>query len=581
MIILGLNAYHADSSAAIIKDGKLIAAVEEERLNRIKHWSGFPCRSIKFCLDQARVSLEDVDYIALNRDARANLHKKLIFVLTKRPSLSLIKSRFSNMRKVADIKSTFREKFDIDPDKIKNKIINIEHHTAHLSSSFFVSEFDEAALVSIDGFGDFTSVMVAIGRGNNIEPIYQINFPHSLGIFYSALTQFLGFPNYGDEYRVMGLAGFGCPEYLDKTKQIVKLLPKGRFKLNLKYFQHYLNIENLKWYNTTPKFGKLYSNDLEELFGPPRKKKQAMTDHYKNIAASVQAMYEISLFHILNHVYDITGIKNLCFSGGCAMNSLANGKIFDNTSFKDIYIPAGAYDAGGAIGASYYVYNQQLNKPRNFDGNSVYLGPQYSPDLIEKMLESKKEELVNVSINKLGTYEDLTSCVAKHLADGKIVGWFQGRMEWGARALGNRSILADPRREDMRDIINSKIKFREMFRPFAPSIMQEYVGDYFECDYPAPFMQKVYPIKKSKQNLIPAVTHVDGTGRLQTVNKKQNSLYWQLINSFYQLTGVPIVLNTSFNENEPIVCKPQEALNCFLRTDMDILIIENFMIERQ
>ncbi|MAG85806.1 MAG: carbamoyltransferase [Flavobacteriaceae bacterium] len=580
MYILGLNAYHGDSSAAIIKDGKLIAAIEEERLNRIKHWSGFPFESIKFCLDKAEVSLQDIDYIALNRDARANLHKKFLFVLTKRPSLNLIKNRFTNMRKVADIISTFSEKFDIDSGKLKNKIIHVEHHTAHLASSFFVSEFNEAALVSIDGFGDFTSVMAATGRGNNIEPIYQVNYPHSLGVFYSALTQFLGFPKYGDEYRVMGLAGFGSNEYLDKMKEIVQLLPKGRFKLNLKYFQHYRNIDNLKWYNTAPDFGRLYSNALTKLFGPPRKKDEAITDHHKNIAASAQALYESALFHILNHVYRITETINLCLSGGCAMNSLANGKIFDKTSFTDIYIPAGAYDAGGAIGASFFVYNQLLNNPRSFIMNNTCYGPQYTSDFIGEILEERKEDIAAFSITKYDDYNELISQSAKHLANGEIVGWFQGRMEWGARALGNRSILADPRREDMRDIINSKIKFREMFRPFAPSIMEEYVGDYFECDYPAPFMQKVYPIKKEQQHLIPAVTHVDGTGRLQTVNQKQNPLYWQLINSFYKLTSVPMVLNTSFNENEPIVCNPQEALNCFLRTDMDIIVIENFIIKR-
>lgn len=580
MIILGLNAYHGDSSAAIIKNGKLIAAIEQERLNRIKHWAGFPYESIQYCLEQAQIFLEDVDYIAINRNARANLHKKVLFIFTKRPSLNLIKNRFSNMRKVTNIAVTLSEKFNVTPSVIKPKIVNVEHHTAHLASSFFVSKFDQAALVSIDGFGDFTSVMVAIGKGNKIEPLYQINFPHSLGIFYSALTQFLGYPRYGDEYKVMGLSGFGSPEHFDKMEQVVHLLPEGKFKLNLKYFQHYLNTDNLKWHNIAPEFGRLYSDALPELLGAPRDANDEITDHYKNIAASVQSMYEKAMLHILRHVGDVTGMDNLCFAGGCAMNSLANGKIFDNTSFKDVYIPAGAYDAGGAIGAAFYVYNQQLNNPRTFDGDAVYLGPQYSTSAIEEILENKKDELANISINKTDTYEDLASCVANHLADGKIVGWFQGRMEWGARALGNRSILADSRREDIRDMINSKIKFREMFRPFAPSILEEYVGQYFERDNPAPFMQKVYPIKKDKRKVIPAVTHVDGTGRLQTVSKEQNPLYWQLINDFKRITGVPIILNTSFNENEPIVCKPEEALSCFLRTDMDVLALDKFVITR-
>jgi len=581
MNILGLNAYHGDSSAAIIVDGQLVAAVEEERFKRVKHWAGFPRDSIEYCLAQADIGLGDVDFIALNRNTRANLHKKILFTLRRRPSLNLIKNRLFNMHKIAGIKKTFSRQFNVDIDKIKAKVFNVEHHMAHLASCFFVSGFDEAALVSIDGFGDFTSVMVARGGEGRITPIYQINYPHSLGIFYSAFTQFLGFPKYGDEYKVMGLAGFGKPLYLDKMQDIVLLKSNGCFALNLRYFQHHLSGDNMQWYNTSPKFGQLYSANLCKLFGEPRAYDRQFNSHYENIAASVQAMYEMTLFRILNYAYQRTNCRNLCLAGGCAMNSLANGKIFDNAPFTELYIPPAAHDAGGAIGAAYFVYNQVLGLPRQFQMDTAYWGPQYSNKYITKILSEGDIGSEGLSIREIEDNDELIRETATYLSDGKIVGWFQDRMEWGARALGNRSILADPRRADMRDIINLKIKMREPFRPFAPSILQEYAGQYFEKDYPDPFMLKVYPIKKEKQEIIPAVTHVDGTGRLQTVSRESNPLYYKLINKFFELTGVPVLLNTSFNENEPIVCKPEEALDCFLRTSMDVLILGNFVIERK
>lgn len=581
MYILGLNAYHGDSSAAILKDGQLIAAVEEERFLRIKHWSGFPRESIKYCLEHAGLKLRDLEYIALNKNTKANLHKKILFTLKNRPSLDLIKNRLSNMNKIAGIKNTIAEEFSVDILDIKAKIFNVEHHKAHLASSFFVSEFDESTLVSIDGFGDFTSVMVGKGQANRIKPLYQVNYPHSLGIFYSAFTQFLGFPKYGDEYKIMGLAGFGEPTYLDKMKDVILLKLKGRFALNLKYFKHHLSGDKMQWHNTAPSFGTLYSDHFCEVFGSPRDKDGKIDSHYKNIAASVQAMYEKVLFHILNHTHKLTHCDNLCLAGGCAMNSLANGKIYDNTPFTEIYIPPGAHDAGGAIGAACFVHNHVLGLPRNFSMKTAYWGPQYNNEYIATVLDENNIKLDGLAVNKIDSSSKLIAKTAKCLADGKIVGWFQGRMEWGARALGNRSILADPARLDMRDIINSKIKRRETFRPFAPSILEEHVGKYFEKTYPDPFMQKVCPIRKEKQQAIPAVTHVDGTGRLQTVNKKTNALYWSLINCFYELTGMPILLNTSFNENEPIVCRPEEALDCFLRTNMDVLILGNFMVERK
>jgi len=581
MIILGINAYHGDSSAAIIEDGKLIAAAEEERFRRTKHWAGFPIEAIKYCLSESQATPDSIDYIAVNRNPHANLRKKIFFILKNRPSFSLIKSRLSNTLKVAGIKKTLSEEFGIGTDTVKAKVSNVEHHLAHLASSFFVSGFDEATLVSIDGFGDFTSLMVGKGRGNKIKPLSQVNFPHSLGIFYSAFTQFLGFPKYGDEYKVMGLAAFGRPEYADKLEDVVRLAPNGRFELNLEYFRHHIEDDHMQWYNTSPTFGRLYSDRLRDLFGEPRGSDTKINSHHKNIAASVQATYENALFHILKHAYKLTGCSNLCLAGGCALNSVANGKIRNETPFTEIYIPSAAHDAGGAIGAAYYVYNQILNLPRSFTMETSYWGPEFNDGQIEKHLELNRSVLASCRVEHVENKEELYKRTAKSISDGRIVGWFQGRMEWGPRALGNRSILADPRRENIRDLINRKIKIRESFRPFAPSILEEYVGDYFEHYAPEPFMLKVYPVKKEKRKIIPAVTHFDGTGRLQTVSKQTNRSFWQLIRRFHTLTGVPVLLNTSFNENEPIVCTPEEALDCFLRTEMDILVLGSFMIERK
>jgi carbamoyltransferase len=411
---------------------------------------------------------------------------------------------------------------------------------------------------------------------------YEVNYPHSLGIFYSAFTQFLGFPKFGDEYKVMGLSAYGKPKYLKKMEEIVILKPRGRFELNLEYFQHYKTGDQMQWYNTAPSFGRLYSDKLYDLFGPERKKEQKITSYYMDVTASVQAMYEKASFHILNYAYELTGNSNLCLAGGSALNSLANGKIYDNTPFiKRIYIQPAAHDGGGAVGAAYYLYNHILDKPRNFIMKSAFYGPQYSDEYISKTLNENTKDLNGISINKIDNTDELIRKTAKYLSKGKIVGWFQGRMEWGPRALGNRSILVDPRRREMIDILNARIKKREWFRPFAPSILEEYTSEYFEKDYPAPFMIRVYPIKKEKQSIIPAVTHIDGTGRLQTVNRNDNPLYWKLINEFKNLTGVPVLLNTSFNENEPIVCTPEEALDCFLRTRMDILVLGNYILERQ
>ncbi|MDD5449787.1 MAG: carbamoyltransferase [Candidatus Omnitrophica bacterium] len=581
MIILGINAYHPDSSACIIKDGRLIAAVEEERFLRIKHWAGFPKESIRYCLKEAGIGLEEIDYIVLNRDPRANFYKKVIFALLNRPSFSLVRDRLHNMLKIETFKDTLSKEFLIPKEKIKAKIYTVEHHRAHLASSFFVSPFEHATVISIDGFGDFTSCMAAKGNGNKLEVLYEINYPHSLGIFYTAFTQFLGFDKFGDEYKVMGLCAYGKPDCVKEMEDILMLKPHGRFALDLSYFSFYKSRDCMLWNNAAPVLERLYSDKLIEKFGPPRRYEEEITPAHLNIAASVQRIYEKAFFHILNYAYERTKIYNLCLAGGCALNSLANGQLFDNTPFKEVYIQPAASDAGGSLGAAYYLYCQLMGNKRIFVMDKAYWGSSFSEKEMKAAIDEKKNQLNTCSIERIEDEDELCRKTAGFIAQGKIIGWFQGRMEWGPRALGNRSILVDPRKKDMKDILNARIKKREWFRPFAPSILLEKVSEFFEKDYPDPFMLKVYPIKMEKRSLIPAVVHADGTGRLQTVKKEENPLYWKLIKEFENITGVPVLLNTSFNENEPIVNTPIEALDCFLRTKMDVLVMGKFLITRQ
>jgi carbamoyltransferase len=495
-----------------------------------------------------------------------------------------VKDRLKNATRVRDIKTALSFEFGVLSKNIKARIHHVEHHVAHLGSAFFVSPFDKAAVVSVDGFGDFVGAMWGYGEGNKLEVEDRIFFPHSLGLFYLALTQYLGFPKYGDEYKVMGLSSYGEPSYLDKMRQIVLLDNNGKFNLNLDYFIHHSEGITMTWEGGEPKMGPVYSKVMEKALGPARHyRDEPITKHHEDIAASMQSMYEEAFFNLLNYVYKETKTPYLCLAGGCAMNSVANGKIFDKTPFREVYIQAAAGDAGGALGAAYYVWHQILNKPRDFVMEHAYWGPGFTEEEVEKLLKLRSEELEKnkCEIKKIENKDELCRETAKEIADGKVVGWFQGRMEWGPRALGNRSIVVDPRRAEMKDVLNARIKRREPFRPFAPSILFEKTGEYFEKDYPDPFMIKVYPVRPEKRSVIPAVTHIDGTGRLQTVRRKDNPLYWQLIKEFENLTGVPVVLNTSFNENEPIVCTPQEALDCFLRTKMDVLVLGNFFITRK
>lgn len=575
MIILGINAYHADSSAAIFVDGKLIAASEEERFRRIKHWAGFPNQSINFCLKEAGVSIDQVDHICIGRDPSAKFWKKAKYVLkslTKKNTL--IFDRLNNREKIKSLETEFKEYFFVSEDVIKRKLINVEHHRSHLASAFFASPFEESAILSIDGSGDFTTTMVALGRGNQIEILDSIDFPVSAGLFYSAFTQYLGFPHYGDEYKVMGLAPYGVPEYVDEIRKILKFTDDGLFDWDKAYFKN-PNEMKLEYYNNIPTVSTLFSQKMIEVFGPVRLAGEILTQKHKNIAASVQRVCEELILHMLNHLQKKTGLKNICIAGGVAQNSVANGKIIENTKFENLYIPSAGHDAGISMGSALYAYNHILKQPRSEAIYSAYTGSRFSNEEIEIFLKSRNIEYVRLDDAEL--YDRVT----EKLIEPGVVGWFSGRAEFGPRALGGRSIIADPRNSQAKELLNSKIKRRESFRPFAPSILKEYVSEYFTKVEDVPFMEKVFPIKPEKYGVIPAVTHVDGTGRLQTVDKNVSPRYYALINRFREKTGVPILLNTSFNENEPIVNTPAEALDCFLRTQMDMLVLENCLIERK
>jgi carbamoyltransferase len=575
MIILGINAYHADSSAAIFVNGKMIAAIEEERFRRVKHWAGFPSMAIQFCLNEAGVTIEQVDHIAIGRDPKAKLFKKLLFLLRNPTgSFRVVKERFANSKKVASLEEEFHFLTGVNKVLIKQRIHQVEHHRSHLASAFFASPFKEAALLSIDGSGDFSTTMLGIGKGNNIQVIDSIDFPHSLGIFYTAFTQLLGFPHYGDEYKVMGLAPYGNSRYLDKLRKVVKLTSDGLFKLDLSYFRSATKGVISYGDDNIPTVASMFSSKMESEFGSVRKKDEALTQDHKDLAASVQRFTEEVIFHLLNSLQKRTGLSNVCIAGGVAQNSVANGKISRSTTFKNIYIPSAGHDAGISMGAALYVQHHVLKQPRQPAILTAYTGSCFSNHEIEQLLKEK-----GISYRKVEDAE-LYELVSERLINSGVIGWFSGRAEFGPRALGGRSILADPRRNDAKDLLNAKIKRRESFRPFAPSILKEYVDEYFEVNDAVPFMEKVFPIRKTKHQFIPAVTHVDGTGRLQSVDKEVSPRYYALIDAFRRKTGVPILLNTSFNENEPIVNSPQEALDCFLRTSMDMLVMENIVVER-
>jgi carbamoyltransferase len=577
MNILGINAYHGNASAAIVCDGRLVAAVEEERFNRVKYAAGFPAQAIRYCLKEAGLELKDIDHVAVPRNPYARLGTKLFYAM-RMPSFA--RERIKVLTKFTGIPEALAQAFDMDPAKVTARFHRVEHHQAHLASAFFVSPFERAALLSADGLGDFASTMWGSGTGSRMKIEGTIAFPHSLGLFYSAVTQYLGFLKFGDEYKVMGLAAYGEVEQLEAFRDMVRANGDG-FRLGLEYFTHHRTGPEMSWAEAdkTPVQGKLFSEEMEKLLGPKRNPEEPLEQRHKNLATALQARLEEVYLGMLKKLAERTGLKAVCLAGGVAINCVANGKIFDTTGFEQVYVHPAAGDGGLAVGAAYYVWHQILGKPRSFAMDHAYWGPGYTRGEIRRAIDANEVAQNGCRVEELAE-DTLMQRTATIVADGKILGWFQGRAEWGPRALGNRSIVADPRRPEMKEILNQRIKHRENFRPFAPSILAESTGEWFEKSHPSPFMTLAYPVRPEKRGKIPAPTHVDGTGRLQTVTREANPRYWSLIKAFERLTGVPVVLNTSFNDNEPIVCRPEEALDCFQRTQMDALVLGDFLVTR-
>lgn len=565
-IILGLNAYHADSAVALVKDNKLIFAVEEEKLNRKKHWAGFPEKSIEEAIKFSGIKKNEILDIAINTNPYSNMSKKIPFFLMNFLLGEKKNEIFTRLEKKASLK-----KLLINKHKFNKRITihYIDHHLSHIASAYYASDFKKCLGISIDGFGDFASINLAKCNDKKITVFKKIYFPDSLGIFYEAMTQMLGFKNYGDEYKIMGMASYGLPEFYDIIKKNL-FVENNFFKLNLIYFNHTQKNYSYK-YDGVPQQQNIFNNKIFDIFD-----KSTIEKKKENIAASVQKVFEYFLIKIIKYGLSKYPTENLCLSGGCSLNSSANGKIIQSTSVKKIFIPYAPGDAGGAIGSAMVVHNKKSNKILT-NIKTPYLGPEFTNKQIQ-------EALKNLDLNKFNyrelNLEELCKEIALKISNGHVVGWFQDRIEFGARALGNRSILADPRNKNMREIINTKIKRRENFRPFAPTILEEEKENWFLNEYYNHYMEVVIKIKSKKKELVPAVTHIDESCRLQVISELDNIKFYTLIKSFYKLTNVPILLNTSFNENEPIVCTPEEAIDCFLRTKMDNLVINNYIISR-
>ena len=577
MLILGFNAYHGDVSAVILRDGRLLAAIEEERFRRIKHWAGVPTQAIAYCLRTAGASLGQVDLIAVPRARHAHLPAKVRFALTHAPGLSLFRTHARAGQRRDDLPAVLAETFGASRSDLEGKFRYVEHHPAHLASAFYASGFADAAVCAIDGFGDFVSTSRGAGTGTRLDVLHRTFFPHSLGLLYTGVTQHLGFKKYGDEFKVMGLAPYGRPTYADRIRELVRFGRNGDFELDLRYFRHWRGEVPMTFDEGDPLLGDVLSDDAQLVLGRPRAASESLTSCHENMAASLQLVFEEAVFHILKALHGQVPSPRLCLAGGCAMNSVANGKIRHQTPFRDVFIQPAAADNGTALGAALEAWHR-AGGARVERMEHAYLGTSYSSSDMRAAWAEDASHQNRFRVHELDDEQVRCDVTAQYLADGGVVGWFQGRMELGARALGNRSILADPRRADMRDVINLKIKFREKFRPFAPAILEDHLHEFFEDAYPDPFMQQVYPIRAEKRALLPAVTHVDGSGRLQTVSARGNPLFAGLLSAFKRVSGVPVLLNTSFNENEPIVEHPGQAVDCFLRTDMDALVLGPYFL---
>jgi carbamoyltransferase len=576
VIILGINAFHGDASAALLIDGELAAGVEEERFSRLKHQAGFPGRAANWVLESAGVQPHDIDHVAISRNPRANLQQKLLRVLRDRPSPRGVMDRISNQRLTLSVPAILAEALDAEPSAITAKFHNVEHHRAHLASAFFCSPFDDATAVSLDGMGDFTSGMWASGTGSHLDVHGRVSSPHSLGVFYTAFTQFLGMHNYGDEYKLMGLAAYGEPRLAPEVRKVVRATATG-YRLDLSYFTHHRLTGGLRtaWADGSPIIDRLWSDRFIEAFGPAREPRAALTDRDRDLAASVQLVLEEVELELLRGLHARHPSPRLVMAGGVALNCTVNGMIRSETPFEELWIQPAANDSGTSLGAALWVQHQLLGRPRRWTMTHVAYGPMSDGAAIDAAIAD-----AGLTSDRFRDDRELCDAVAARIADGAVVGWYQGRSELGPRALGQRSILCDPRRHDMKDLLNARIKHREPFRPFAPAVLAERTAEWFEQDYPSPFMLMTYRIRPEQQSRVPAVTHEDGTGRLQMVDADVHPRYHGLISAFERRTGVPILLNTSFNENEPIVNTAEEAIDCFLRTRMDVLVLDDRFVER-
>ena len=572
MLILGLNMFHADASAAIVVDGEVKFAIAEERLNRHKHFGGFPALAIKACLDAVGANISDVEHVAVGQDSDANIAKKVQYALANPAKiLNFIRLR-QRKEAMRDVRSLIAKALQAESSQLKFQEHHLEHHIAHIASAYYCSPWEKAAGFSYDGSGDFVSTMMARCEGSEIEVLDRVFLPHSLGSVYTMICEFIGYSQYGDEGKVMGLAPYGKDTYVEEIRKIVA--PKnGGFQLDLAYFKPLGSNQGMQVLaDGTVRLARHFSDRMEKLFGEPRKLHSEITQRDMDLAYALQHRFEEIFFHLLNELHKRVPCEDLAVAGGCALNSVANGKLFDTTPFRQTYIQPAAGDEGLAIGAALHTYHSVLKQLRRHELKNSYLGPEFSDERIQPALQS-----AGLQYRKLDR-PSLLDAVATQIAAGNVVGWFQGRMEWGPRALGNRSIVAHPGLPNMKDVLNARIKHREWFRPFAPSILADYQHEYFEHDHPSPFMLHVYKIRPEKRKELCAVNHVDDTGRLQTVTREENPLYYDLISAFHRKTGIPVILNTSFNENEPIVCTPEEAIDCFQRTRMDVLAIGSFVV---
>ncbi len=571
MLILGLNMFHADASAAIVQDGEVVFAIAEERLNRKKHYGGFPALAVQACLDAVGAKISEVQHVAVGQDTDANLAKKVQYALTNPAKiLNFIRMR-QRKESMRDVRSLLTNALHVEASQLRFAEHHLEHHIAHIASAYYCSPWEKAAGFSYDGSGDFVSTMMARCEGNDIEVLDRVFLPHSLGSFYTMICEFIGYKKYGDEGKVMGLAPYGKDAYSRQVREIVGL-KNGAFQLDLGFFKPLGSNQGMEVLpDGTVRLARHFSARMEELFGVPREPHTEISQRDMDLAFAMQQRFEEVFFHLLNELHKRVPLEDLAMAGGCALNSVANGKLFTTTPFRRTWIQPAAGDEGLAIGAALHTYHSVLKQPRRHELKNSYLGPEFSESRIESDL--KKASLRYQKLDR----EPLLEKVAEQAAAGNVVGWFQGRMEWGPRALGNRSIVAHPGLPNMKDVLNARIKHREWFRPFAPSILAEHQHEYFEHDHPSPFMLHVYKIRPEKRKELCAVNHVDDTGRLQTVTREENPLYYDLIQAFQRKTGIPVLLNTSFNENEPIVCTPGEAIDCFTRTKMDVLAIGPFL----